>query len=360
MSSPPVSKKSKPSRFNTEKMPAFEPKININASYSNLISQPSFEPAMVTAQDVTGQPLLKNLVSPLMMSVPPPQLQLIPTELTVDMCPTTVITTVALPPQSAVVAVPENTIITVPPPCLPPLELTNIPPPNQLQIHNIPQPEPMNTLSIPPPAPLQVQNIPPPSPIQLNEIPNPKPLDLLNIPTPNEEPDAEFIKNVPPPNKSVPPPNLAVAADNVPTCLPPPNIMPPTSMPPPQQGGGLSILVAQVQQVPSVVQVQLSAASLQQLPPPPIVTQPIMNPIPSLMAQPIMPPPPAMGIVPPPQINVPPPSLMQQAQIQLPPPGFNQQPLIPVNVPPPQLAINKDLNINSGNCIFGVSCFCTS
>lgn len=235
---------------------SYEPKININATYSSLMSQNNYElqQQQVTAENVTGQPLLKNIITtqgisftnqseqntsiiaapPLLLNVPPPQVlqttitgQIINSSGMEQVLNVGPLTTVNIQ-RSLNDVVNQAQVINVPPPCLPPqIELSSIPPPNPIQVHNIPQPEPLNALNIPHPAPLQVQNIPPPSPIQLNEIPNPKPLDLMNIPTPSEicmeknMTDAEFIKNVPPPNKSVPPPNLDGMTVNV--TLPPPS-----------------------------------------------------------------------------------------------------------------------------------------
>lgn len=184
--------------------------------------------------------------------------------------------TISVPPP--VISVTVRQTIAGPPPCG--IELTSIPAPNPIPVHTIPQPEPINTLTIPPPAPLQLQNIPSPSPIRLNEIPNPKPIDLLNIPAPGEEPklnksmtDPDFIKNVPPPNKSVPPPNLGSVNAELPNIsIPPPNTTP-TSVPPPL----------------------LSHHSMQH----------VQSGIPSLMAQPVLPPSGMTRVGPPP----PPPSL---------------------------------------------------
>lgn len=140
------------------------------------------------------------------------------------------------PPQMSVpMPIPPLPQINMPPPCLQPLELSSIPPPNPIPVHSIPQPEPLNMLTIPPPAPLQLQNIPPPSPIQLNEIPNPKPIDLLNIPAPSEETGKapDFIKNVPPPNKAVPPPILGPPVSTAIPALMEKPILPPMNRPPP-------------------------------------------------------------------------------------------------------------------------------
>lgn len=304
--------------------------------------------------------------------------------------PTTVLTTVNLPPpatlptQNATVLQETSvtaSVIGVPPPCVPSIELASIPPPNPIQVHNIPQPEPINTLTIPPPAPIQVQNIPPPSPIQLNEIPNPKPLDIINIPTPNDSgcvekniSNPDFIKNIPPPNKSVPPPALTEASVTVnisvppppnaevtpiPTCLPPPNVIPPTTMPPPpqalppqQQNISVPPLPPQnilVQTIPPPQTLpQLTVQSLAPPPPPPPLPQNTQNlisisqnpgniavsggitlgQIPIQNQTPVTP----VGVPPPPVTNSIP-SLM--AQPVLPPPGMGIAPPININCPPP-------------------------
>lgn len=202
----------------------------------------------------------------------------------------------------------------------PMVELASIPPPNPIQIQNIPQPDPINTMNIPQPAPIKVQNIPTPSSLQLNEIPNPKPLDLMAIPTPNEKrvSVAEFLKNVPPPNKSVPPPSFGEVPISMSVPPPPPPNVAMRNLP------SSSILLQNIQNPNN-----------------------FPNPIPSLMAQPILPPP---GL---PQVNIscPPPILglnTSTAQLQTPPPGYlgqappqmNQAPprmsqMPPMNVPPP-------------------------
>lgn len=205
--------------------------------------------------------------------------------------------TISVPPP--VLSVTVRQTMTGPPPCG--MELTSIPAPNPIPVHTIPQPEPINTLTIPPPAPLQLQNIPSPSPIRLNEIPNPKPIDLLNIPAPGEEPklnksitDPDFIKNVPPPNKSVPPPSLGTVTVNTELpniSIPPPHtntsVIPPTSVPPP-------LLSHHPLQQHQNSHVQLLGAA------PP-------TGIPSLMAQPVLPPPGMARVGPPlplPSLNV--------------------------------------------------------
>ncbi|GJQ72572.1 hypothetical protein Trydic_g1240 [Trypoxylus dichotomus] len=451
----------------------FEPKINITTTYSNLISQPNFD--SVSPQSVTGQPLLKNMIPPpgvvyptpqtsesviaappVLLNMPPPQLvqnsitaPIVVTSTTPLLSgtqnvgsiitPTTVLTTVTLPPPtvlpSQTATVLQETSVTasvigVPPPCVPSIELASIPPPHPIQVHNIPQPEPINTLTIPPPAPIQVQNIPPPSPIQLNEIPNPKPLDILNIPTPNDNCEKsisspDFIKNIPPPNKSVPPPTLpeptvtvnisvpppsnteVTVGPPIPTCLPPPNVIPPTSMPPPPQTlppqpqnitQNLSVQNAPppppqnilVQTIPPPQTLpQLTVQSLAPPPPPPPLPQTtqnlininpnpgnisaptqisltvpiqnqvpvapvgvppppvtVTNSIPSLMAQPVLPPP-GMGIAPPINISCPPPLIQNTvscAGIQAPPPTF-------VNQPPPMTSQMPPMNVPPPNAL---------
>nr|CAI5854289.1 unnamed protein product [Callosobruchus analis] len=233
----------RPSRFSDNSN--FEQKITINTSFSsNIANQQRFDPPVtVSPQNVTGQPLLKNNIPttiatvnypemaaqptlnlvqpqpqetvitapPVLLNVPPPQMVQgqISSALVLSQAPpgqnvlvsTPLLTAVNIPPP----LVANNVGVTpVPPPSISTVELTTIPPPNPIQLQNIPQPEPLNTLNIPQPAPIQVQNIPTPNSIQLNEIPNPKPIDLMAIPTPNDSgglPDAEFIKNNPPPNK---------------------------------------------------------------------------------------------------------------------------------------------------------------
>ncbi|KAI4459426.1 arginine/serine rich splicing factor sf4/14 [Holotrichia oblita] len=381
----------------------FEPKINITTTYSNLISQPNFDP--ISPQNVTGQPLLKNMIPPpgvvyptpqtsesvivappVLLNMPPPQL--VQNSITAPIgvstttpllsatqnvgniiTPTTVLTTVTLPPPTALpsqnASVLQETTVTgsvigVPPPCVPSIELASIPPPNPIQVHNIPQPEPINTLTIPPPAPIQVQNIPPPSPIQLNEIPNPKPLDILNIPTPNDScvekniSNPDFLKNIPPPNKSVPPPTLSestvtvnmsippppsaevTVGPPVPTCLPPPNIIPPTSMPPP----------------PQTLPPQSQNIAVQNVPPPPpqsILVQTIPPPqaIQQMAVQSLAPPPPPPPL---PQttqnliaLNQNPGNISVSTAISLTVPIQNQLPVTPVGVPPPPVTVSNTI-----------------
>jgi hypothetical protein len=430
--------KSRISRF-SDKGNNFEPKITINTSFNNPVSQHNFDNPQIpiSPQNVTGQPLLKNILPPpgvvfptvtqqssapviaappLLLNVPPPQIVqnqvnsalLLPSSqgnvlvstptVNVTIPASGVLTTVTLPPPSIIssqpVTVSTANAIPVPPPCVPAVELASIPPPNPIQVQNIPQPEPINTLNIPHPAPIQVQNIPTPTSIQLNEIPNPKPLDLLAIPTPNEDKsisDPDFIKNIPPPNKSIPPPNLPEANVNIPppntpvqsTCLPPPNIIP-VSIPPPQTittpslpqnltvqsiASCQNILVHTIpppQTVPPQLQTLQNLQANQTIqnittgvPPPnmqnqntfasvssisvalPVGVVPsspvtVTNTIPSLMAQPILPPP-GMGVATV-NVNCPPPML---PTLQAPPPNFVNQPppitnqMPPMNVPPP-------------------------
>ncbi|XP_018579255.1 arginine-glutamic acid dipeptide repeats protein isoform X2 [Anoplophora glabripennis] len=410
------------SRFSSDKVPNFEPKITINTSFSTSMTQ-NFEAQPVTPQNVTGQPLLKNIVStiaypsipqqtavsetvitapPVLLNVPPPQIvqEQISNTLVLTPIPPAqnvlvstplqnpILTTVTLPPSLVTTNIPISAVsappaLPVPPPVLPTVELASIPPPNPIQVQNIPQPEPINTLNIPHPAPIQVQNIPTPSSIQLNEIPNPKPLDLLAIPPPNEDKnmsDPDFIKNIPPPNKSIPPPQITENQGlNAITCLPP-NLMPPSqaiaqptlaatstqsilvhTVPPPSQIQALQ----NIQPAPSnqILQTQATFSSVTVALPVGVVqvstTPTIANTIPSLMAQPILPPP-GMGVGV--NINCPPPAMHVQSSangLQNPPPAFVTQPpsltsqMPPMNVPPPtnvQLLSNvgfKDLNAGS-------------
>ncbi|XP_017771547.1 PREDICTED: actin cytoskeleton-regulatory complex protein PAN1-like isoform X2 [Nicrophorus vespilloides] len=383
-----VMQKVRTTRFSDKPSQSFEPKINISSSYSSLISQSqSNYDGQSMVQDVTGQPLLKNLVAqnvqfplspqnstiiaaaPLLLNVPPPQISSLQSQMVlqppqqtmemVDLCPTTttttVITTVTLPPlQGQTTDNGGTAIITVPPPCMPPtIELSSIPPPNPIQVHNIPPPEPLNTLTIPPPAPLQVQNIPPPSPIHLNEIPNPKPLDILSIPTPSEPMDGgsggggggsgkpsmvehrnppDFIKNIPPPNKSVPPPNL---------------------------NDQISSIVGQTKPV-----VQQQQQQQQQPPPPPPSTTsiPTCLPPPNIMPPTSMPPPQNILLAQQQQqapqnilLGQQPPQQYMQLQSLLPPPSqlVNMQPSLlaaqSILSPPPSIGIVPPPPINM-NC----------
>ncbi|KAF2900883.1 hypothetical protein ILUMI_05288 [Ignelater luminosus] len=456
--SPSPKNKIKVSRF-SDKHPSSEPKINISTSYSNLISQANFnvQPQMqpqitISTQNVIGQPLLKNDIPPpgiafptpahsaasviaappVMLSVPPPQVIQQPVSGTLVAPPPTLTTTAILTSVSnAPPNLPPPNIITslIPPPvsavpiqntigptvslpntvgllssCAPTLELASIPPPNPIQIQNIPQPEPINTHNIPPPAPLQVQNIPPPSPIQLNEIPNPKPMDVINIPTPGDGTcveknmsDPDFIKSIPPPNKSVPPPSLQDTTINVNITVPPPNAIHPTSLPPPQNvvapqnisvqnilpspnivvhsvpppqilsTSGIQPLPPTVQNVTLVSQVQ--SATVQNLPtaipPPPPPPQTALTPvstisvaltvqnsatvgvitpastpnvIPSLLAQPVLPPPGMNVTALPVNIHCPPPVVLTPTSAPslqpLPPSFVNQPPPITSQLPP--------------------------
>lgn len=396
------------SRFSSDKVPNFEPKITINTSFSTSITQ-NFEAQAVTPQNVTGQPLLKNIAPPpisypsmpqqttvsetvitappVLLNVPPPQLvqEQISNTLVLTPVPSAqnvlvstplqnpILTTVTLPPPLVTTNIPVSAVsappaLPVPPPVLPTVELASIPPPNPIQVQNIPQPEPINTLNIPHPAPIQVQNIPTPSSIQLNEIPNPKPLDLLAIPPPNEDKnmsDPDFIKNIPPPNKSIPPPQIPEnqGLSNM-QCLPP-NLLPPSlgithsvaptiavpstqsilvhNVPPPTQIHTLQ----NIQPAPTnqILQTQATFSSVTVALPVGVVqvstTPTLANTIPSLMAQPILPPP-GMGVSV--NINCPPPVMPVQTSangLQNPPPAFVTQPpsltsqMPPMNVPPP-------------------------
>ncbi|KAK4883540.1 hypothetical protein RN001_006859 [Aquatica leii] len=422
--SPSPKTKIKVSRF-SDKHPTTEPKINILTSYSNLMSQPNFNvpQSSVTTQNVIGQPLMKNDIPssriafstnvqtstsviaapPVMLTVPPPVLQQSVTG-AILASPVTLTTTTVLTSVTNVLPnmPPPNIITSLIPPttslpnnvgllsqCSPVLELSSIPPPNPIQIQNIPQPDPINAHNIPPPAPLQVQNIPPPSPIQLNEIPNPKPLDVINIPTPGDSgivektmSDPDFIKNIPPPNKSIPPPSLQETAINVNISVPPPNAIHPTSVPPPQSVvvSVQNILPSQnivvhsvpppqilntqcIQTLPTVTLV--TSSTVQNFPPPPppppqatfsssvalsvqnsglsVITSPTPTIIPSLLAQPVLPPPGVNITSLPVNIHCPPPVVLTSSAATLStlPPSFVNQPppittqLPPVNVPPP-------------------------
>ncbi|CAG9861322.1 unnamed protein product [Phyllotreta striolata] len=299
------------SRFDN-KTPNFESKITINTCFSsNLMRAPHHEPPTfdvpslnVNTQDVTGQPLLKNIIqqqilsdrpvisaSPVLLSIPPPQLVQSSTLVLNSTAPASILTTVNIPP-----------------PCLPTVELASIPPPNPIQIQNIPQPEPLNATNIPQPAPIQVQNIPTPASLQLNKIPTPKPLDLLSIPTPVDEglSSADFIKNIPPPNKSVPPPIIQDAQIVLPhgaaMSVPPTQNVLIHNLPPPN---GMDAFAAVTLALP------LAAAPA----------------IPSLMAQPILPPPGLINVnvsCPPPMlpfVTQPPPQMLGA----VPPPGFKEE-----------------------------------
>lgn len=350
------------SRF-SEKIPSYDHKININTSYTNIITQQSnfdVQPQNpVNTQNVTGQPLLKNMIPPpgvayptptsapvivappVLLNVPPPQV--LQPQMTNNAIVAPATANILMNVQNVATVPTQN----VPPPCLPTMELSSIPPPTPIQIHNIPQPEPINTLTIPPPAPIQVQNIPPPSPIQLNEIPNPKPLDILNIPTPSDSicpektmSDPDFLKNIPPPNKSVPPPNLPEnpVTLNVgvppppPTCLPPPNVLPPPPPPPLPQNVLVSVPPPQFSSIQTTQQQNTMPVTVPLLVHPPVS---VSNTIQPLMAQPVLPPP-GMGLqhV---NVNCPPPVLTSIANAAAPPPVFvtmtNRMP--PMNVPPP-------------------------
>ncbi|CAH0553669.1 unnamed protein product [Brassicogethes aeneus] len=368
--SPSPKERPKPRISRFDKTPSYEPKITFNTSFSSTITQPQYEiqpPIAILPQNVTGQPLLKNIVvqptvayptvsnesiitaPPVLINVPPPQIVQGPLVMPpnqqqavlvqnqmVSLPPNTILNT--LPPPSTILntppppnmAVSAPPVLPVPPPAtmsvLSTVELTSIPPPSPIQVQSIPQPEPMNTMNIPHPAPMQVQNIPTPEPVQLNDIPNPRPMDVLSIPTPGEDNVmSDFIKSIPPPNKSIPPPSLQ---DVHQTSL---NLLPSNILP----------LVSTVQNLPT-------QSMLVNVPPPhpiqntftsisvplPVTVTTVVNSIPSLMAQPILPPP---GI----NVNVScPPPMMTMLQ-QPPPPMFVTQPppltnqMPPMNVPPP-------------------------
>nr|CAI5854287.1 unnamed protein product [Callosobruchus analis] len=330
----------RPSRFSDNSN--FEQKITINTSFSsNIANQQRFDPPVtVSPQNVTGQPLLKNNIPttiatvnypemaaqptlnlvqpqpqetvitapPVLLNVPPPQMVQgqISSALVLSQAPpgqnvlvsTPLLTAVNIPPP----LVANNVGVTpVPPPSISTVELTTIPPPNPIQLQNIPQPEPLNTLNIPQPAPIQVQNIPTPNSIQLNEIPNPKPIDLMAIPTPNDSgglPDAEFIKNNPPPNKAIPPPAQMHHETQIPLIA-------------------TSIALTSTQNV-------LVPPTLQNIHSSQIVTVPVG------VVQ--------VTTVPPPTLSVSVNALTTGGELQGAPPSFLSQPppqLPPVNVPPP-------------------------
>lgn len=337
----------------------------------------------VTPHEVTGQPLLKNMLPqpqsitfpelvqqptetvqtvitapPVLLDVPPSQIlqgqisnTLVLTHastqnLLVSTQLQPILTTVNLPPTLVTANVNQQTNIQqalpVPPPCLPTIELASIPPPNPIQIQNIPQPEPLNTLNIPQPAPIQVQNIPTPNQIQLTEIPNPKPIDLLAIPTPNEDnglSDPDFIKNIPPPNKAVPPPqiqentvSLIAAPQTVTTTITVPSTQNVLlhNIPPPQLQ---TIQNIQTATSSTLLQAPANFSSVTVAVPVGVVqVSSAPTAIPSLMAQPILPPP-GMGL----NVNCPPPILSGNGLQQQPSPFVGQAAgqMPPMTIPPP-------------------------
>lgn len=347
------------SRFSSDKVIGFEPKITINTSFSSNVTSQNFDvqPISVIPHEVTGQPLLKNLLPqqqamtfsemvpqqtetvqtvitapPVLLDVPPPQIVQGQISNTLVLTPAStqnvlvstplqpILTTVNLQPTLVTTNVNQQANIQQPLPvpssCLPTIELASIPPPNPIQIQNIPQPEPLNSLSIPQTTTIQVQNIPTPNQIQLNEIPNPKSMDLLAIPTPNEGnglADPDFLKNIPPPNKAVPPPqiqdnsmSLISASQTVATTIavaPNQNVLV-HNMPPPQIQ-----TIQNIHPTPSNTILQNSANFSSVTVAVPVgVVQVSSAPtaIPSLMAQPILPPP-GMGLNV--NVNCPPPVL---------------------------------------------------
>lgn len=345
------------------------PEHQQSVTFSELVQQTSMD----AVQTVITAP-------PVILDVPPPQIVQGQISSTLVLTPASsqnilvstplqpIFTTVNLPPTIVSTNItPQANIhqaLSIPPPCLPTIELASIPPPNPIQIQNIPQPEPLNTLNIPQPAPIQVQNIPTPNQIQLNEIPNPKPIDLLAIPTPNEDKslsDPDFLKSIPPPNKTVPPPQLQ---DNSITLLSTPHAVTTTisvpstqnvlvhNIPPPQiqtiqniQAASSNAILQSTSNfssvtvaVPvSVVQVSSSAAG-----------------IPSLMAQPILPPP-GMGL----NVNVTCQPILSGNSLQQ-QPGFVNQPTALAQQLPPlsnipilnQLAPFQGFkNMNAGECL---------
>ncbi|XP_028128844.1 uncharacterized protein LOC114325103 isoform X2 [Diabrotica virgifera virgifera] len=353
------------SRF--DKLSNFEPKITISTAFSSALAQaqaqepqqPTYEITSIniSTQDVTGQPLLKNVLpaqtvtfqtipeqtaitetvisaSPVLLNIPPPQLVQGSNTLVLSQAPPTqnvlvsapILTTVNLPP-SLVTA----NLTPVPAPCgVSTVELANIPPPNPIQIQNIPQPEPLNALTIPQPAPIQVQNIPTPTSLHLNKIPTPKPLDLLSIPTPCEDGGipADFLKNIPPPNKSIPPPlihenQILLQQSHTGTAT----ITVPSTQ---------NVLIHTIPQSNSLDSVQPAFSSVTVALPVvvgQVTTAPaVPNNIPSLMAQPVLPPPGMVNVnvtCPPPLFNAP----QVQTFLNQPPPMANQMPVL--NIPPP-------------------------
>lgn len=368
----------KVSRFSDTKTdPSLDP-LSTNtfaASYANDIYSSNYSVQVSIAPDVMSHSCSSVTNYNTITTVTP---LLIPPPMSINIPPPSQMNNALLPPPNLVnqqlpgINVPPPSImppqnqIPIPPPCIQTVELTSIPAPNPIPVHSIPQPEPINTLAIPPPAPLQLQNIPSPSPIRLNEIPNPKPIDLLNIPAPGEEPkinknltNPEFIKNIPPPNKSVPPPILGtVTVSELPNIMIPPPIV--------TQAVSAAICVPQAAVIqPTTVPppIHLSTTSTQLLniintnTGIPISTT---STIPALMAQPILPPMnlpqtsisiPIQTNVTMCQINVPPP--VNVMPLPGPPPMLNQPPpmtqtgqLRPVNFPPPvQLPIVSTPNI---------------
>ncbi|KAJ8952932.1 hypothetical protein NQ318_006549 [Aromia moschata] len=375
------------SRFSLEKVPNFEPKITINTSFSTSITQ-NFEPQTICYCGLPAIPYdnvsTVTTVTETVITAPPVLLNVPPPHIAQGQISNALVLTQAAPAQSNVlVAAPLQsqilTTVTLPPPMAP----------NNLPVSVVSAP---TALPVPPPClpygrarfystaqSYSVQNIPTPNSIQLNEIPNPKPLDLLAIPTPNDDnsiSDPDFIKNIPPPNKSVPPPQMAESqALNAMSCLPPNMLPPPQSiaqnvapaiavpntqgvlvhnMPPPAQMQTLQniqpVTFSSVTVALPVGVVQVSAS--------PTVT----NVIPSLMAQPILPPP-GMGVNV--NMNCPPPVLPMHSSgsiLQPPTPSFVSQPppitsqMPPMNVPPPssmQMLNNipqsnmKDMNAGS-------------
>lgn len=371
----------------------------------NFDVQSSIQAIAVAPHEVTGQPLLKNMLPsqtmtypeivqqptktvqtvitapPVLLDVPPPQIVQGQISNTLVLTPAStqnvlvstplqpILTTVNLTPTLVTTNVNAQTNIQpVPHPCLPTMELATIPPPNPIQIQNIPPPEPLNTLNIPQPAPIQVQNIPTPNQIQLTEIPNPKPIDLLAIPTPNEGiSDPDFLKNIPPPNKAVPPPQIqenSLSLISVPQTVTTTITVPSTqnvlvhTIPPPQIQ---TIHTVQTNSSNSVLQNPPNFSSVTVAVPVGVVqVSSTPNAIPSLMAQRILPPP-GMGL----NVNVscPPPmlsgnSLQQQQQGNF----IGQatalgQHMPPMNVPPPSnmsvinpvATLQGFKNMNAGN-----------
>lgn len=357
----------------------------------NFNVQNNVQAISVVPHEVTGQPLLKNLLRaqtitypeivhqptetvqtvitapPVLLDVPPPQMVQGQISNTLVLTPAStqnvivstplqpILTTVNLTPTLVTTNVnPQANIQSVSHPCLPTMELATIPPPNPIQIQNIPPPEPLNTLNIPQPAPIQVKNIPTPNQIQLNEIPNPQPIDLLAIPTPNEGKgmsDPDFLKNIPPPNKAVPPPQIqesSLSLISIPQTVTTTQSVLVHTIPPPQ----ISIQNVQTNSSNTVMQNPSNFSSVTVTVPVGVVqVSSAPTAIPSLMAQPILPPP-GMGINV--NVNCPPPILpgngLQQG-------NFIGQHMPPMSVPPPSnmSVINSVAtmqgykNMNTGN-----------
>ncbi|XP_060526099.1 uncharacterized protein LOC132701865 isoform X2 [Cylas formicarius] len=263
-----------------------------------------------------------------------------PTNVMPAVNPTTSLTMVSLPPPmlppQGVSFVTQSHPMSVRPPGMPPLELASIPPPNPIQVVNYQVAQPpdgLNAMSVPPPTSIQVHGIPSAS---LNEMPKPKPMEMLSVGGGDENPitDHDFIKNVPPPNKSVPPPNAHLQTSFMAQA--------------PQ-----SVLIHTVSSAAGLVSLQAPMLSngipVLQVPPPapPLQIQNTSNgsgfalgaPIPPLMGQTILPPP-GLGV----DVCRPPPAILAGSDVSQPPPNFINQPpppitsqLPPMTVPPPSI-----------------------